>query len=68
MLQASIAQHQPDTAALASFGAVSNTALSAVFFGRPTGHSGPSRLLKYPLRKRNATQGDFDFSDFLFAL
>ena len=27
-----------------------------------------NRLLKYPLRNRKATQGDFDFSDFLFAL
>ena len=27
----------------------------------------PSRLLKYPLRKRKAMLGEFDFSDFLFA-
>ena len=26
-----------------------------------------SRLLKYSLRKRNATAGELDFSDFLFA-
>ena len=26
-----------------------------------------SRLLKYPLRKRKAMLGEFDFSDFLFA-
>ena len=40
-------------------------------FAKATGErnktDGPNRLLKYPLRKRKAMLGEFDFSDFLFA-